>query len=754
MPRILIVNPTVFLGRDFIDYPYFLNHPALWAGAWAQRSGAHVTVLDAFSLPLSGRYIADGERTLLGTPSLERYLPEMPFDVVVVVSSPFLHPWAPDQETMHFIKSLRDTYKDATIVLADCHFGGMHYVDYDGNALFSIFPELDVIVKYAGEHLLAKPESLISFRGLHRVLVEPASTWSVPPPFPAWEKIDLKAFSAFLWRCFSDGTWANPFRIGPTTRPIMTSSGCPYRCVFCSSNPGADTNKHYRVVPLDVVADWALLLMRGFGAKKLFVMDDIANLRPDFEELLEVFDSLDVFYEFPNGLRADHLSEKAIHKMSKRVSLLCISAESGNEEDLMGPIGKRLRLKDIERVASIAHEARVPLLVHYVIGFPWETPAHINKTLEYAFTLYEKWGALPSVQFATPLQGTRLFRICAELGLVPQNGFFVNGASFQHSPSYQPPSLPSGFLKRAKSALERKIDAARTKKVIVNLTYECINDCIFCAVSNRVRRAIPFDRLKEILEEHRKTGVELLDLDGGEPTIYPDLLQAVSIAVSLGYRQINITTNGRRLKEKEFARKLVNSGITSIQVSVHGSCALVHETITRVGGSFAETLSGLRNVVALRPSWLDLAINLTIVRQNLHDVPNIVELACREGVDKVNIQLVTPFGRAVAGIVPSLEDVFEVVREAIDRFSDRISVQVVNGQFCMFPGYENYLMGDVGKLGRTMVFATEEEVNLFAYLASRRVRKEPCMTCPWALICEGFFEFGEEVPDVLESRRP
>ena len=750
--RLLFVNPPLTLGPDFIDYPQFADIGLLFAAARAARAGGAVEVADAFALPGAGRQDDAAGRTRLGVAhaDLLAALPEGPFDAVVLGVTPFLHLDRPDAATAALVAGLRDRHPDATLVAADCHAGGMHYVDYDGAAALARNPALDAVVKFAGESFTSDPERLVGLRGRREVVLDPMSDGDDLLPFPMFDALDGPSWGAFLWRCFQDGRWANPFGVDATTRPILFSSGCPHRCVFCTSNPGwrASGRKPHRVVPLATAVEWAYLATRVFGARRLFILDEMANLRPDFEDLLDALNRLDLRYEFPNGLRADRLTGEAIRRMKDRIGLLCVSAESGTPEDLQGPIGKRLDLAEVERVAAEAQAAGVPLLVHYVVGFPWETPRHVQATLAHAFKVFERWGAEPAVQYATPLPGTALHAMCADAGLLPEGGLDLRDPTlFQHRPAFRPPALPPGFLERARQTLVEKIDAARQRKVIINLTYECINHCVFCAVSNRVRRAIPWARLQEIIADHRGRGVDNIDFDGGEPTLHPQVIDAVKFAVSLGYRQVNVTTNGRRLKDRRFAKRLVNSGLTTLLVSVHGSSDAVHDAITRVPGSFAETLAGLRNVVALAPAGLDVGVNLTVARQNLPDVAGVAGLVAREGVKKLNVQLVTPFGAASAGVVPPPLEAAAAVRAAIDQFGDRLAIQVVNGQFCHFPGYERYLLADVQKLGRTMVFVTEEEVNLFQYLAGRRVRRDECELCPHGLLCEGFYEFGEGESD-------
>src|SRR5438876_9171416 len=67
-------------------------------------------------------------------------------------------------------------------------------------------------------------------------------------------------------------------------------------------------------------------------------------------------------------------------------------------------------LQAIRRVAEWCRDLDVPLMSHYIIGFPWETPAHVTATLEMAWELYDRYGVWPSMQFATPILGTALDR--------------------------------------------------------------------------------------------------------------------------------------------------------------------------------------------------------------------------------------------------------------------------------------------------------------------------------------------------------
>jgi MoaA/NifB/PqqE/SkfB family radical SAM enzyme len=581
-------------------------------------------------------------------------------------------------------------------------------------------------------------------------------------PFYFLDGIDLASFDRFLERCFGDGVWQNTFGVGRGTRSFVTSIGCPHRCIFCTSNPGwrRTGRKLYRPIPLARLRHWAYLLRTVFGAHKLVVLDEMVNVRTDFEALLRMLNELDFTYEFPNGMRADHLSRDAIALMKGRIGMLSISAESATQADLDGAIGKGQPLDAIRRVAEWCRELDVPLMSHYIIGFPWETPAHVTATLEMAWELYDRYGAWPSMQFATPIRGTALHEQCASLGLVPPEGLDLkDGALFQHRPCFDPPGCPPGYVAKARAAFDLKLAAREARKLIMNITYKCANRCVFCATGDRVSAALAWEKIEAILRQHREQGTDQLDIDGGEPTLHPRLVDAIRLARELGYRSINVTTNGRLLRDRALAERLLTSGLTHLLISLHGATAAVHEAATDAPGSFAETVAGIDHVMALRPAHVETGMNVTIVRANVEHLMPLTALAVAKGFSKINFQFTTPFGRAWEDVVPPLEDAAGAVMRAIDRYASEIDIHVINAQFCVFPGYERYVTGDLQKLGRTMVFAADprfpEQVNLYQWLGARREKRAVCAECPWTTACEGFQVFAREKPDMrLERSRP
>jgi MoaA/NifB/PqqE/SkfB family radical SAM enzyme len=455
-----------------------------------------------------------------------------------------------------------------------------------------------------------------------------------------------------------------------------------------------------------------------------------------------------VRFDVPNGMRADYLEARHLQRMRGKVTTVSVSAESGSQRVVTEVVGKRLDLAAIRTAASSAQSAGVPLMVHYIIGMPGETAEEVNETLAFAMDLYEHHGAWPAVQFATPLPGTGLAR-GRTLPVVDDWG-----PCFQTAPSQPGASVAPEVLQKFKWTFDQRMAATQgPQKVIMNVTYVCNNHCTFCAVGTRTQVDGHPTRQREHLDKYRVLGVDMVDFDGGEPTLNPELIPLVRYARAIGYNRVNVTTNGRLCFYEDFARKLVTSGLTTLLFSVHGPDARSHAQQVGVAEAFDQTVAGIRHCLHHAPRGVELGMNITITKGNYELLEGVTQLAWDLGLRWLNIQFLTPFGRATKWVAPDTQVAADIARGVIDKWRDRMKFQVINLPFCFMPGYEEFLLGDLLKLQRHMIFVNNEDVNLAEYLSARRVRKPVCATCPHAVFCGGFYEL-DAVPEPPWLVRP
>ncbi len=746
MARVLVVHPPVTVARDFIDYPYFADLGAVQLAAVLAERGHDVRLVDAYAVEgATLTWRPDGRAHLGG--AVEEILARAAgaADAVVVAYTPFHRPPARDDVLGALLSGLRAAVGEAPIILADLYQSGQHYVESDG--VLASYPEADAWVKYEGE--ITVPELLADFeargakpRGIFRGAEVP-SLDALPPP--AWERVDLLAHDRFCARVVEKlgrGPWAFP--IDGRTLPMITSRGCPFTCAHCSSNPGraAGAPKTQRRLSPEKLREQLRALARRHRATRIEVLDELINVNErHFDTFLDEVESLNLAFDIPNGMRADYLEPRHFAKMKGRVTTVSVSAESGVQRVVSDVVGKKLDLTAITRAAESAHAASVPLMVHFMIGLPGESAAEVNGTLAYAMELHEKFGAQPAVQFATPLPGTELAR-GRSLPVVADWG-----PHFQTAPSQPDALVDAATLQQFKWTFDELLRHSQgPKKVIMNVTYVCNNHCTFCAVGTRTQLHGHPERQREHLDKYRRLGVRMVDFDGGEPTLNPELIPLIRHARAIGYERINVTTNGRLCFYPDFAKQLVQSGLTTLLFSVHGPDAQTHAQQVGVAEAFEQTIGGIKNALAAAPPGVELGMNITLTKGNYEKLDEVAQLCSDLGLRWLNIQFLTPFGRATRMVAPDTAAAAAVTRRVLDAWSARMKFQIINLPFCFLPGYEKYLMGDLAKLERHMIFVNNEDVNLAQYLAERRTRKPVCDGCPHAVFCGGFYEL-DEVPE-------
>lgn len=148
------------------------------------------------------------------------------------------------------------------------------------------------------------------------------------------------------------------------------------------------------------------------------------------------------------------------------------------------------------------------------------------------------------------------------------------------------------------------------------------------------------EKCLRILDEIAAVGKPVIILTGGEPLLRADIYDIAAYGNSLGLRMV-LATNGTFVTET-VAKKLIDSGIRRVSVSLDGPDADSHDTFRGVPGAFVEALAGIE---AMKKAGLEFQINTTITRTNLDQIREIHDLAHRLGAAAHHIFLLVPTGR-------------------------------------------------------------------------------------------------------------
>ena len=163
------------------------------------------------------------------------------------------------------------------------------------------------------------------------------------------------------------------------------------------------------------------------------------------------------------------------------------------------------------------------------------------------------------------------------------------------------------------------------------LTLDCNNNCVFCP--RQELRAIAISPRQALAAIKKAGGCGDAVLTGGEPTILPALPAITAACRKAGARKITLTTNGRALSVPGYMEKLAAAGVTSCTISLYSHLPAVHDRLTRVKGSCAQTWKGLSNAMGLvRAGRLELKVNTVLCAENIRTVDKTLRMLKLLGV--------------------------------------------------------------------------------------------------------------------------
>jgi SynChlorMet cassette radical SAM/SPASM protein ScmE len=164
------------------------------------------------------------------------------------------------------------------------------------------------------------------------------------------------------------------------------------------------------------------------------------------------------------------------------------------------------------------------------------------------------------------------------------------------------------------------------KTIDLSITGRCNLKCRYCFYADEMTALgdMPAERWHALFKELGELGVQHLVLSGGEVFTRPDLFELIDGIIANRMRY-SILSNGTLITEdtlKAFERGKRRLRLDSIQVSIDGSCAEIHDK-SRPPKSFDRALRGLR---LLKQANFPVTVRVTVNRANVDDLPNVARL--------------------------------------------------------------------------------------------------------------------------------
>ena len=220
---------------------------------------------------------------------------------------------------------------------------------------------------------------------------------------------------------------------------------------------------------------------------------------------------------------------------------------------------------------------------------------------------------------------------------------------------------------------ERRI----TRRGILWLGQTCNLRCRFCYFLDRIEDESHPEHAFMTLEKAKsicRTLVEYygnnsIDIQGGEPTLWPDIYELVAYCATIGLSP-TLITNAQALASREVVERHRRAGLRDFLVSVQ-ALGPAYDALVGREGAHVRQMKALRN---LQEAGVPFRFNTVLSKPALEQLDDIAELAIRTGAEVVNLLGFNPFndqetGKRSAENVPRYSELRQPLERALDRLA-------------------------------------------------------------------------------------
>lgn len=294
----------------------------------------------------------------------------------------------------------------------------------------------------------------------------------------------------------------------------------------------------------------------------------------------------------------------------------------------------------------------------------------------------------------------------------------------------------------------------------IELTSKCNEHCIHCYIphENRINDIEP-EFYYSVIEQCYNMGVLELALSGGEPMLHPNFCEFVKKAKEY-YFSLTILSNLTLLND-QIISVLKEQPLSNLQVSLYSMNPNIHDSITRIPGSFEKTKDAILELIK---NDIPLQISCPTLKQNKNCYKDVLKWAhehkCRAITDFV---LIGRYDGSVDNLSNrlSIEDTEIVIKNIIENdiaYQQRIIdpgfeeylykktdeelicgvctttlCMIANGNVYPCPGWQNYSVGNMKETSLSDIWNNSPKVK---YLRNLRKKDLPkCAKCEDRLFC-------------------
>lgn len=277
------------------------------------------------------------------------------------------------------------------------------------------------------------------------------------------------------------------------------------------------------------------------------------------------------------------------------------------------------------------------------------------------------------------------------------------------------------------------------KRADVKVWFACNNHCTFCVQWDKRYKFPPrkIEEIKEILLSEYNEGAKYVVFTGWEPTVHPDLVEAVKYAKNIWFLQIQIQSNWTNFDKIEYVKDLINAWVTEFSPSIHWFKKETHDKQVMTDWAWDRVVKWLINLKNLNQT---IIINSVITKDNYKEIPELAAFLIKLKVTQFQFAFVHILWSADKNkktVVPRKSEIIPYVHKALDLAKKaKIPAFTEAIPYCLMQWYEWAIAENI--MPETKVHDAEYVIESYADYrwTEWKIKREECKSCSKYKECE------------------
>ncbi len=190
-------------------------------------------------------------------------------------------------------------------------------------------------------------------------------------PMPAYHLFPMERYHSYGW-----------LDLGRKFTTMITSRGCPFKCIFCQSSIQA---VYWRQRSTEKVFEEIKLLYDKYEIRHIYFQDD--EFCVNHQRVIDICEkikeaNMDLAWECLS--RVNHVDDELLSSMAEAgCKSIIFGVETGYDEGFK-KVNKPITCDMVLRAVKMTQKYDIMVKVSFIMGFPWEGKEEMKKTIKFA----------------------------------------------------------------------------------------------------------------------------------------------------------------------------------------------------------------------------------------------------------------------------------------------------------------------------------------------------------------------------------